>query len=332
MVLNGQKSLLDKAWELRQGFPAVLTVSIPGAKHYENRYARNRRQSFVNLSVTGRTCACRCDHCNGKLLETMKSVPTPRAMRQAVDELAAAGCRGILVSGGADARGEVPLLPFVEAMAYARGRGLKVLVHGGLVRPETAAALQEAGVNQVLMDVIGDPLTIRQVYHLDCQPDDFRQALYNCRAAGLEIAPHVVAGLHYGEIRGEMRALEMIRSAEPAIVVMVILTPAAGTTMENVMPPPTHEIAELAAAARMLFPSTPLTLGCARPPGAYKRRVEQAAVDCGFNGIAYPDESTIAHALARGLEVVYSEECCSLTSGQGIGAANSRSVAAFIDG
>ncbi len=302
----------QKAWETRQKFAPEIWFSAPGAKHYENQYYSNHANSFVNLSVTGEACACRCDHCDGKLLQSMIGTPTPMEMRRVVDQLLDQGCRGILVSGGANSKGEVPLLPFVESIAYASQMGLKVLVHSGLINRETAASLKEAGVEQVLIDVIGDQNTIRQVYHLDLRPEDYLRAMLFCREVDLNIAPHVVIGLHYGQIRGERRALEMIQQADPEAVILVVLTPACGTAMAIVQPPTIDEVTEVMATARVLNPCTPISLGCARPPGQYKRQVEIQAVDCGVNGIAYPDEATIAYAESIGLQSMFSEECCSL--------------------
>jgi uncharacterized radical SAM superfamily protein len=190
--------------------------------------------------------------------------------------------------------------------------GLKVLVHGGLIRRETAAMLKEAKVDQVLIDVIGDEGTIRAVCHLNRKPDDYLQSMLCCRDAGLNIAPHVVIGLHFGQIRGEWRSLEMIQKADPETIVLVILAPAKGTAMAGIQPPSTNEAAEIMATARALHPATPIVLGCMKPPGLYKREAEIIAVDCGANGIAYPDEATIAYAESRGLKPVFSEECCSL--------------------
>lgn len=303
---------VQKAWDTRQEFEPEIWFSAPGAKHYKNNYYSNHSNSFVNLSVTGEACACRCDHCDGKLLQTMIGAPTPIMMRRVIDNLLEKGCRGILISGGANSQGEVPLLPFIETMAYAKQMGLKVLVHSGLINMETAIGLKKAGVDQVLIDVIGDQDTISQVYHLNQQPEDYLQSMLFCRKAGLNIAPHVVIGLHYGQIRGEKRALEMIRQAEPETIVLVILTPACGTVMEVVQPPSIEDVSEIMASARVLNPATPITLGCARPPGQYKRQVEIKAVDCGVNGIAYPDEETIIYAQNKGLKVMFSEDCCSL--------------------
>ncbi len=43
----------------------------------------------------------------------------------------------------------------------------KVIVHTGLIRREIAEELKEAGVDQILIDVIGDEDTIHEVYHLE---------------------------------------------------------------------------------------------------------------------------------------------------------------------
>lgn len=304
--------MTQQAWKTRLAFGPEIGFSAPGVKHYDNSYYSNRPFSFAHLSVTGEACALRCAHCEGALLRTMIGTTCPEAMRRAVDKLLKKGCRGILVSGGVDPNGEVPLRPFAEAIAYAKQMGMTVLVHSGLIQRETAARLKEAGVDQVLMDVIGDKETIRQVCRLDREPGDYLQSMLSCRDAGLNIAPHIVVGLHFGQIRGERRALEMIREADPETIVLVILTPACGTAMAGIQPPVLEEAARIMATARILNPTTPITLGCARPPGRYKRRAERIAIDCGVNGIAYPDETTVDYAMSRGLKTVFSEECCSL--------------------
>lgn len=289
-----------------------IWFAVPGAKHYQNRYYTNHPRSFVNISITGQACSCRCAHCGGRLLETMTAATTPKDLRQLIDHLSGQGCQGILISGGSDPGGEVPLLPFIGAISHAKEQGLKVVVHSGLLRRETARALAGAGVDQVMLDVIGDLETIQLVYHLERRPEDYLEALRVCQEAGVPVAPHVVVGLHFGKIRGEINALSMIGQVTSRVVVLVIITPMKGTAMEGVIPPSPHQVAEVMAAARELNPGVPLALGCARPPGSYKRRVEHLAVDFGFSGIAFPDESTVAYALDRGYQPVFTENCCSL--------------------
>jgi lipoyl synthase len=298
---------------VRQHWDHRIWFSAPGAKHYESSRFSNHPYSFVNLSVTGNQCACHCDHCNAGLLQTMIPAETPEKMHRIIDGLAEHGCQGILVSGGADCRGEVPLMQFMGAIRYARQRGLAVVVHAGLIQPETAAQLKDCDVDQVLVDVIGHTQTIHDVYHLDRTPDDYLQAMITCREVGLDFVPHVVIGLHYGEILGEYESLRMIREVQPQMLVLVILTPTPGTAMGSIYPPDLSEAQDIMAMARIWNPDMFLSLGCARPPGFFKNRAEIIAIDCGFNGIAFPGDEAIAYADSRGLLPVFSEKCCSLS-------------------
>jgi len=310
--MEKSSDIIQLAWATRKVWPPCIWFSVPGTKHYKNSYYSNLSYSFVNLSITGEACTCCCAHCNAKLLQTMVPATTPEKMCRLVDRLVEKGCQGILVSGGANSNGEVPLLPFQGAIKYAKQQGLRVLVHGGLIRSGTAASLKEAGVDQVLLDVIGHERTIREVYHLDRKPEDYFKSMIACRELGLEIVPHVVIGLHFGHILGEIRALQMIGDMSPQTLVLVILSPLIGTEMAFLEPPPVKEVALVIAKGRVWNPFTPLALGCARPPGQYKRQIERIALDCGVNAIAYPDKSTVAYAQTRGLKTQFSERCCSL--------------------
>lgn len=302
----------QKTWEIRQQHDPRIWFSAPGSKHYESRSFRNTPHSFANVSITGNACACRCEHCNAGLLQTMLPARTPEKLRGLVDFLIERGCHGILVSGGADRQGLVPLDGFTKAIDYARKRGLKVLVHTGLLGKDTAMRLKDCGVTQVMMDVIGHEQTVREVCHLERTPEDYLQSMMICREAGLDFAPHVVVGLHFGRILGEYNALKMIREAQPKTLVLVILVPTAGTGMSAVSPVPLSDAEEVFVAARTLNPDVFLSLGCAKPPGGYKREVEKSAIECGVNGIAFPGDEAIEYACRRGLIPVFTEECCSL--------------------
>ncbi|NOZ19631.1 MAG: radical SAM protein, partial [Planctomycetes bacterium] len=65
-------------------------------------------------------------------------------------------------------------------------------------------------------------------------------------------------------------------------------------------------------SARRKFPDTPLLLGCARPMGKVQFKIDCAALDAGFDGIAYPAEGTVSRAKQMGLRPRFSELCCSL--------------------
>jgi hypothetical protein len=174
----------------------------------------------------------------------------------------------------------------------------------------------DAGVMQVLIDVMGDSRTIRDVYHLKRRPADFRQALLMMKDVGLPLAPHVLLGLHYGEIRGEYRALQYITEADPVALVVIALTRIRGTPMAAITPPATEEIGRFIAVSRIMNPNVPVILGCMRQSGPQKPGMERMAIDAGVNAIAYPLDQSIGYARERGLRPVFTEECCSLMGEQ----------------
>jgi uncharacterized radical SAM superfamily protein len=223
----------------------------------------------------------------------------------------ARGARGILVSGGSDRRGRVPLLRHVPDLARIRRElGLLVRVHPGLPDEETAAALGEVGVDGAMLDVIGADATIREVYHLDVGVGEYALVLDRLDAHGVPLVPHIILGLHHGRMLGEWAALDLVARHRPKLVVLVVLMPLTGTAMQGVTPPSVEEIGAFFETARAAMPDTPITLGCARPLGRVKAAIDRRAVDAGLDGIAYPAEGIVAYARSRGLAPRFHDACC----------------------
>jgi uncharacterized radical SAM superfamily protein len=107
----------------------------------------------------------------------------------------------------------------------------------------------------------------------------------------------------------------MIAAAEPAVIILVVLNPLPGTPMARLPAPSAETVGRLAAVARILNPQRPISLGCARPPGAAKAEMERLAIAAGVNTLAYPSEASIEYARSRSLEVDWVEMCCSLSPG-----------------
>ena len=307
------EDLQAQAWEIRRArHPDVLRFAVPGAKRYETEHYANDPRRFAGISLTGRQCALQCEHCRGQLLSGMLPATTGEALLTLGARLLEEGCEGVLISGGADTAGAVPLDPFLPALGWLKEWGLQVIVHTGLLGRHTAAGLAAAGVDQVLFDVVGDAGTIHDVLHLDRTPADYAATLALLRELGLPVAPHVVIGLHYGQLRGELAALETIARVGAEVVVLVVLRPLPHTPMAGVAPVDPAAVGRLAAVARLMNPSTPLTLGCARPAGADKVEIERRAVLAGANVVAYPDPATVALAADLGLATSFVERCCTL--------------------
>lgn len=306
------EELLDKAWKVREkNFSPQLKVSAPSLKRYRQAYFSNEGNRFTSISVTGKDCSLRCDHCNAQLLNSMHPTLSEEEVLARGREVKARGGEGVLISGGADREGRVPLEGYYGAMKGLKEMGLKVIVHSGLVGKKEARGMKEAGVDQVLVDMIGDRDTIHRVYHLKKKPSQYLSTLVNLKDAGLVIAPHIVIGLDYGEIKGEYNALEMVSSVEPEVAVFVVLSPLPNTRMEGAGAPGPEEVARLIAMGRILNPQASVNLGCARPPQS-KEAMEKLAVEAGVNAVAYPRDETLDFARAMGLKLEFSEMCCTL--------------------
>lgn len=283
----------------------------PGLKGYRtSEYEAQDAGAFVSVSVTGASCALQCDHCQSRVLEGMIPLQGASLFEQA-RVLASRGARGILVSGGCDKHGRVPLLRHVPHLKRIRDElGLAIRVHPGLPDEETAAALGEIDLDGAMIDVIGADETIREVYHLDVGVEEYEAALDRLSRHGVPLVPHIILGLHYGRMLGEWRALEMIGRHRPKLLVLVILMPLYGTAMAGVTPPSNEEIGSFFQVAREAFPEIPVSLGCARPIGPQKAVIDRLAIDAGLDGIAYPAEGIVAYARERGRAPRFHDACC----------------------
>ena len=307
--------LLRPAEVRRANFPDVMDFYAPGLKRWQtSEWVPANPRRFLPVSVTGSACALSCDHCQAKVLDAMVSIRAGQDLFSLATRLREQGSEGLLVSGGSTRTGGVPLLAHLHHIRRIReDLGMKVIVHCGLVSPELAAGLAACGADGVMLDVVGADETLRDVYHLNLTVDDVDRSLRLLSGHGLRIIPHIVLGLHYGRFLGEHRALDLLTCYPVSTLVLVVLVPLAGTPMAHVPPPRPDEVADFFATARLAAPATTINLGCARPLGAVKRELDQAAIDLGLNGIAYPADGAIEYARSRGLTPRLFEYCCSLT-------------------
>ncbi len=306
---------MDRAFALRrEHFTNEIAFHAPGLRRYKTaEFTSQDHRRFVSISLTGAECALACDHCNMSILKSM--APLPRfggSLFEMCSELARQGASGVLISGGSNKKGRVPLLKHIPDLMRVRCElGMTIRVHPGIPDEATVAGLAEVGIDGAMMDIIGDNDTIREVYHLaGTTTEDYEQALALLDRYGVPSLPHIILGLHYGQMRGEQTALEIIARHQHRAVVLVILMPLSGAPMAHVTPPPVEEIVRFFAHARMTLPQSPLMLGCARPVGQSKSQTDRAAVDAGFNGIAYPAEGIITYARQRGLQPKLINACC----------------------
>jgi len=295
-----------------KNFGKKIKFYAPSFIYYKTNYFCSSPEAFPSISVTGSSCALKCKHCGGKVLNTMFPATTPSDLINLCAELKRKGAVGCLISGGCLPDGSVPLDKFVDGIAEVkRNMGLTLVVHTGVIDFSTARRLKEAGVDAALIDIIGSDETIREIYQLNVKVEDYDRSLRALHKSGISFVPHVLVGLHYGKLKGEFQALKMISKYSPSAVIIIALMPIHGTPMENVSSPKPKDIVRVLATARLMMPRTPIVLGCMRPKGEHKVRTDTLAVNAGVNAIAFPAEEAVQLAESLGLEVTFSSLCCS---------------------
>jgi hypothetical protein len=315
-------ALVERLERAAAGAPArPIRFSTPTFKAYSSCDLDGcGKNGFPAFSVTAGGCALDCDHCQAKILEPMIPATNPEMLDRRVREMVEAqDLQGFLLSGGSTRRNEIRYeryWPVVERLKRDFPR-LKIAVHSALLDAPRAKAMEAAGVDTVMMDVIGAPETIRDVYHLDRPVADFEATLEALCATRMEVVPHIVVGLHYGRLLGEANALDIVSRHPVHSLVLVVIMPfyARPGTFAT---PSTSDVAEVFLTARKAIKDRQVLLGCARPPGMHRRVTDAYAVMAGLDGIAFPADGAVAVAHAIGRPAEQEHACCSVKTGNTI--------------
>jgi len=292
--------------------PRKIRFYAPSFIYYKSNYYCSSPTAFPSISITGSSCALKCKHCGGKVLNTMFPAPTPEKLVDICANLKSRGALGCLISGGCLPDGSVPLLKFMGAIAKIKHElGLTVVVHTGITDLSMAKELKKVGVDAALIDIIGSDETIREIYQLNVRVEDYDKSLRALHEAQIPVVPHVLVGLHYGELKGELHALEMISKYKPSAVIIIALMPIHGTPMEKINPPSPEDIAKVLVTTKLMMPEIPLVLGCMRPKGKHRIKTDMLAVKSGVHAIAFPTNEAVQLAETMDLKIAFSSLCCS---------------------
>jgi hypothetical protein len=299
-----------------------VRFSTPTFKEYDSTDVKGcGKNSFPAFSITGGACALDCDHCQAKILAPMIPATKPEILDQKVrDLILLQDLQGFLLSGGSNRRNEIRyerFYPVIEALKRDFPH-LRIAIHTALTDEAGARRMEAAGVDTAMMDVIGSAATIREVYHLDRPVEDFEATLAALCTTSMEVTPHIVIGLHYGQIRGEAAALDIVARQPVAALVLVVVMPfyARGSFTT----PATADVGSIFLQARQRLPEKQVLLGCARPAGMHKRVTDAYAVMAGLDGIAFPADGAVAVSRAIGRSYRQEHACCSIKLGLNSGA------------
>lgn len=286
--------------------PAALREKIAQGWAVRQRYFPDQRIIFdypvdtAVVSLTGMACALHCAHCNARYLEHM--LPIEQALERVPD------APSYLISGGSDRAGKVPVTSHLDEIAALAQHG-RLNWHVGLIDEQEMDAIAPY-VHTVSFDFVGDDATIREVYGLERTVEDYTRTLA-ALSRRFRVVPHITIGLRGGAIGHELPALRILRDMPHFdTLVFLVLIPTAGTAYEGRQPPAVEAALDIILEGRLMFPDVEISLGCMRPRGEYRDRLDPLAVYAGVNRIVSPARPAVQTAEALGLRVERRRECC----------------------
>jgi uncharacterized radical SAM superfamily protein len=269
-------------------------------------------EMFPSVSITGSQCGLNCKHCGGKLLARLIPCMNPDTLIDTAKKLDSKGAKGILVTGGCDSAGKVPVPGMSDAIRTIKDTtDLIVIAHTGFITPEEAYVLKDSGLDGIGFDVVGDMNTANRVYGLDVDENDYISSLDALSNADIMLFPHICVGLDGGRMKGELHALEMIKGHKVTTVVITGLMPVAGTEFSEIKPDPI-DFARVITEAVKIFPEIPITLGCARSSGRDRELIDHLAIESGVENIAIPTQYAVRYGANHGYVMEYYGTCCGL--------------------
>ncbi len=270
------------------------------------------KNAFPPVSVTGTKCSLSCHHCGRHYLKHMAPATTNEELVEYCVRLKKRGVPGIVLSGGSKPDGVVPLCDFADGIRRVREQtGMAILAHTGPVNERHVQILDRAGLSGALLDVIGSADTAENVTGVKISPEKYANSINAISESGIELSPHIIVGLDYGKINGELKALELLRPAKVGNICIVVLVPTENTPMASVPPPSPDTVGRLIAIAKLMYPRVPISLGCVRPGKMYRRAIDAAAVRAGASKVAVPSTEAKRTAEEIGLKIKeYEQMCC----------------------
>jgi uncharacterized radical SAM superfamily protein len=290
--------------------PKVINFYIPSFVPQKVKSYGTTKNLFQTYSITGNKCRLNCNHCEAKILRTMKPTTTPKKLFDAANKLKKEGGIGCLISGGSQLDGSISLKKFIPTIEKIKhDLGLTVFVHTGIINFETAKELKKAKVDLALIDVIGSKKTLKKL-DIKINLKDYINSLKALHEAKLCFVPHVIVGLDDNKLESEFNALKIISSTRPCAIVIIGFMPIYGTIMGQNQPANPEDIAKVLVASRLMFPKTPIALGCMRQKGKNRSITELYALKAGVAAIAYPTRETKNYAKDNDYKIIYQSYCC----------------------
>ena len=273
------------------------------------------------MSLTGTYCELHCDHCNAQYLKGMMTKEqTLELLKKKPDYYTS-----VLVSGGSTEEGKVPIIPDLNFIKKLYKMGLKLNFHTGLLSREEILKIKPY-VNRVSFDFIYDNEVIHNVYHLHGKnKEDYKNTyLLTRRILGghiennkgypsTRVVPHFTIGLNCGKVTdGDFKTIEELASLKPTLLVIDVFIPTPNTPFAKCPAPDLKAVQKVLNKAHRRLTHTTLFLGCMRPFGNYREKLDLMAYGEGVRGFVKPTKPLMEKIKNSEEKIVIKEECCAL--------------------
>lgn len=261
------------------------------------------KNSFPSISITGEECHFSCMHCNAKYLRFMTQVKQTELYEKAL-ELENKGAKGILISGGLDKFGRVPI-DYSILGKIKKNTGLLVNLHSGFITKNDAKKIKKSNIDLVSIDFVGSNETIKRILNMPFKVSDYENTLRVLLEEDINVIPHICVGLDRGKIVGEYNAIEILKRYPIRSLTLLVLIKNELEKNFKVNYD-FNGIMEFFVYVRKSFPNEILSLGCMRP--RVKELDESALL---FDNIAYPTKNMIKLIRNQG-DMSIRNICCSM--------------------
>ncbi|MCD4786300.1 MAG: radical SAM protein [Candidatus Eremiobacteraeota bacterium] len=302
----------------------------------------NYPANTVPVSITGKKCLLDCKHCGGIYLNSMKdwSEINPgdvsgllmlKKNTKNPDEQYIK--KSVLVSGGCDTHGAVPLWEKIEILKALKDAGFRLNIHTGLIPTEKIPLIAPLA-DVISFDFITDDMTIQEVYG-SRKPEAGRWKMddgkwrtgrdyikaYIALNKEADVVPHITIGVFGGKIKGEYDAIETIASLGCNRIVFLVFIPTKGSYYEKCSPPSIEDVESIFSHARNVMPEGAFGIGCMHPRGKYKYKLERLAFEYGFDSYVNPSKKfrLFLNKLKddknknEEIEMIVNKECCAFS-------------------
>jgi hypothetical protein len=297
--LNGPFSVvLNRAFDVRKSVLGwELLCVFPGG-------------STLPLSLSGKECTQGCLHCNGHYLNSMTSIDTLlKHLEQNPEDVP----DSVLISGGCLSDMRMPIVERAEDIRTLRRAGISTNFHVALPTSDDIDLILELA-DVVSLDFVSDPEVARRVFRTARASRGGFEDLYQRLQGRVRVVPHICIGLDNGRTGWEYQALSVLSELGVGTVTLNVIRPTAGTEFEKVSLPPLADVARIFAAARLLMPGAAIGIGCMRPGGAWRRKMDNLCLMAGADRIVSPLPVTLEFAQQMGLYVTPFDKCCAFPS------------------